>query len=129
MSWARRVLATVEEAAPWVAELAALRPPGIGSAWAGAASIGALRAALPAQAAWALAGVDDPGELWRAEASWWRRVAADATRMARHAHLGMPAVVGSIALLGVDGRRTVAALEVAARAGAPEAQEVFEQVA
>jgi hypothetical protein len=148
MSWARRVLAAVDEAAAWAAgavalllarelflagrsadALAALRPPGVGSEWSNATSVAALRAALPAEAAWALAGVDDASELWRAETAWWRRVDADATHLARHAHLGMPAVVGCVALLGIDGRRTAAALEVAARGGAADAREAFEHVA
>lgn len=148
MSWARRVLTTVDEAAAWAAgavalllarelfmagraagALAAHRPPGVGSAWTQATTVRALYAALPAQAAWALDGVDDTAELWRAEMAWWRRVDADAAQLARHAHLGMPAVVGSIALLGIDGWRTGAALEVAARGGAPDAREAFEQLA
>lgn len=148
LSWARRVIATVDEAAAWAAGAVALllarelfladraaavlavqRPPGVGSAWLQASSIATLRAVLPAEAAWALADVDDPAELWSAEAAWWRRVDADAGQLARHAHLGMPAVIGSVALLAVDGRRAAAALEVAARGGAADAREVFERVA
>lgn len=146
MSWARRVFTAVDEAATWAAgavalllarelflagrpaaDLAAHRPPGVGSAWMQAGGIAALRAGLPGESAWALAGVDDPDDLWRAEAAWWRRVDADATHLS--AHLGMPAVIGCVALLGVDGRRTAAALEVAARGGGPDAREAFEHVA
>ena len=148
LAWARRVIATVAEATAWAAgavalllarelfmagraagALAELHPPGVGPDWTQAGSLAALRSVLPSEAAWALAGVDDPGHLWRAETAWWRRVDADATRLAADAHLGMAAVVGCIALLGIDGRRTAAALEVAARGGAPAAREAFEHVA
>jgi hypothetical protein len=148
MAWGRRVLASVEEAVAWAAGAVALllarelflvgtpaaaleaqRPPPLGGDWTAAGSVRALAAALSAEAAWALDGVDDPADLWRAEAWWWRRVEADAGALARHAHLGMPAVVGSIVLLGVDARRAAAALEVVARGGDALAMEVFEQVA
>ncbi len=148
MAWARRVLAAVEEAGEWAAgavallmarelfmanhgagALAAGRPPGVGARWPQAASLAALRAALPAQAAWALAGIDDPDDLWRGEVAWWRRVERDASAMALRERLGRSAVVGAVTLLGVDGRRVAAALEVAARGGAGLALEVFDDVA
>ena len=53
-----------------------------------------------------------------AEGAWWRRVEADAERLARSAHLGRRgARSGSVVLLGVDAWRTAAALEAAARGG------------
>jgi hypothetical protein len=147
LAWARRVIGAVPEAAGWsagavalllarelllagraTAMLRALHPPGVGDEWIAAGSVAALRAALPADAAWALEGVEAPGELWRAEAAWWRQVEADAEQLAQ-AHLGRSAVLGTVVLLGVDGRRTAAALEVAARGGEPEAQEVFDELA
>lgn len=146
--WARRVLLSVEEAADWAAgavalllarelllagrpadELAALRPPGVGDAWPDASSLDALRAAMPRQAAWALDGIDEPDDLWRAEAMWWWRVEADAERLMRSAHMGRAAVVGCVALLGVDAWRTSGALEVAARGGGQMAIEVFDEIA
>jgi hypothetical protein len=82
MSWARRVLTSVEEASAWAAGTVALllarelflagrpagalqprRPPAVGSAWTQAAGLPALRRALPAEAAWALDGIDDPSDL------------------------------------------------------------------
>lgn len=147
LAWARRVLGAVPEAAAWAAggvalllarelllagrpaeALVALRPPGVGSRWPQADDLGSLRAALPTAAAWVLAGIEDPAELWRAEAGWWRRVQDDATRLARHAHLGRATVIGTVALLAVDGWRTSGALEVAARGGSGAAMEVFEEV-
>jgi hypothetical protein len=85
-----------------------------------------LRDALPREAAWVLEGVDAPAELWRSEAAWWRRVEDDAVRFARSAQMGIDAVVGCAALLGVDAWRTSGALESAARGGA--ALEVFDAV-
>lgn len=147
-AWAHRVIGTAEEAADWAAGAVALllarelllagrspgalpaqRLPGVGSDWASAATVGALRTALPAEAAWALQGIEEPDDLWRAEAAWWRTVEQEAEHLARQAHLGRPAVIGAVALLGVDGRRTAAALEVAARGGDPAALEVFDEVA
>ena len=86
VAWARRVLEAAPDAADWVAGAGALlvarellvaedrghsdqlrRLPGIGREALAAGSLGELRAALPARAAWALAAVSGPGELWRAE--------------------------------------------------------------
>ena len=147
LAWARRVLISVPEADTWAAggvalllarellvadrpaaALIALRPPGVGSRWPQAGDLGALRAALPPASAWALEGIEDPSQLWRAESGWWRRVGDDAARLARHAHLGRATVIGSVALLGVDGWRTSGALEVAARGGSGTAMEVFEEI-
>ncbi len=148
IAWARRVLGAVEEAVDWAAGavalllarelflagrsaglLAARRPPGVGSAWPRASSLGALREALPPQAAWALSGVDEPGELWRGEAAWWRRVEQDGARLAREPHMGRATVIGCVVLLGVDAWRTAGALESAARGGGTVPMEVFEEIA
>ena len=148
MAWARRVLASVEDAVEWAAgavalllarelflagrpadRLADLRPPGVGVAWRRAPTLSALRAALPPQAAWALEEVEEPEHLWRREAAWWRRVEGDAAQLAGSAHLGRPAIVGCVALQGVDAWRTAGALEAAARGGGGAAVEVFEEIA
>jgi hypothetical protein len=110
-------------------DLLAHRPPALGRAWAGAGSIGGLRAALPAQAAWTLHDIGEPVDLWRAEVTWWRRVEQDAVALAHAALMGKPMVVGIVALLGIDARRTAAALESAARGGTPEAVEVYDETA
>jgi hypothetical protein len=147
LAWARRILTSAAEAAEWAAgavalliarerflaarpadALAALRPPGVGATWTGAAGIKELRAALPSEAAWALDDAGEPAELWRREAAWWRRVEDDAERLARDPHTGRPAVIGCVALLAVDAWRTSGALASAARGG-DRAMEVFDEVA
>lgn len=148
LGWARRALASVDEAVDWAAgavallvarelflanraaaDLLARRPPGVGSAWAGAAGVGALREALPPQAAWVLRDVEEPADLWRAEVAWWRCVEEDAARLAGQSLLGRAAVIGTVVLLGVDGWRVAGALEAAARGGGPAAMEVFREIA
>ena len=137
-SWGRRVLEAVDEARRWsagavalllarellmarrpAAAIARLRPAGVGSAWPEASSLPALRARLPSDAGWVLEGAEQPGDLWRAEAAWWRAVEGDARRLAGAARMGRPAVLGCLVLLAVDAWRTSGALEAAARAGAP----------
>ncbi len=148
LSWARRVMASVEEAGEWAAgalalliarerfladrdpaELVGRRIGGLGAAWSQAATVGALRAALPPHAAWALEGVEEPGDLWRAELAWWRTVAGAAERLSRSPLLGRPAVIGATVLLAADARRAAAALEVAARGASAAATEVFGAIA
>jgi hypothetical protein len=148
LAWARRVLASVEEAVDWAAGAVALllarelflagrpadrlwelHPPGVGREWPRAATLAELRAALSPEAAWALQDAVAPDELWRWEVAWWRRVEADAEPLARSAHMGLAAVVGCVALLGVDAWRTAGALESAARGGGSAALEVFAEIA
>lgn len=147
-AWARRVLRSVPEGTQWAAggvalllarelllagrpagELERQRPPGVGAGWTGAQGVGDLHDALPAAAAWVLEGVDEPQELWRAEAAWWRRVEQDAERLAYGGQLGRAIIIAAIALLAVDGWRTAGALEVAARGGGRAPMEVFEEIA
>ena len=95
VAWARRVLAEAPEARAWVGGALALLParglvPGggarvpaavdslLGSAWRQAQTVRSLATVLPNHASWALEGVDDPQDLWRAEAAWWERVERDA---------------------------------------------------
>lgn len=147
LAWARRVLESVESARAWAAgavallvarelllagrpaeELAALRPPALRRSWRGASTLAGLRAQLPDEAAWPLAGIEGPRDLWRGEAAWWRRVREDAERLARSSQLGRTTVVASVALLAVDAWRTAGALEVAARGGGRGPREVFSQI-
>jgi hypothetical protein len=106
-------------AGPPAEALASLRLPGFGSGWEAAASPSELRRRLPSTAAWALAGVERPEDLWRAEAAWWKRVADDAGVLSRQRG-GRPVVVGSVALLAVDAHLVAGALAAAARGGKPE---------
>jgi hypothetical protein len=142
VAWARRVESAVPEAGRWVMGAGALlvarevlvagvrthveqlrRLPGIGDRALEAASLPELRAALGEQAAWSLAGIEAPSELWRAELGWWDQVERDGPGLLRS--LGDEAVVAAAAaLLAVDAQRTVRALEAAARGGTPELVEL-----
>lgn len=147
-AWGRRVVQSVPEAGDWAGgavallvarelflagrpaeDLAAYRPPGIGASWRDAGSIRTLRDGLPAPSAWALEGIEEPADLWRAELAWWRRVEEDAEGLMHAPLMGEPLVIGSVVGLGVDAWRTAAALEAAARGGAADYHEAFEAIA
>lgn len=144
VAWARRVQEAAPEAGEWVAGAGALlvarellvagsraraaqlqRLPGIGERAVGAGSLEELQTALPAHAAWALAGVSDASELWRAELGWWGRAERDAPALLRTR--GDEAVVlAAVALLAIDAQRTVRALRAAAYGGSPELVELVD---
>jgi hypothetical protein len=142
--WARRVAAHAPEARAWAEgaaavvlaeELLVARRPvdpravrrlDLGSSWPGSQSLGELRARLPRRASWALEGVDEPADLWRAELAWWRAVGAEAELMLRRHREGRAVVVAAVALLGLDTLRVVTALAVAARAGSGASREVLD---
>ena len=86
-----------------------------------------LRAPLPGDARWALAGVEEPADLWRAEAAWWHRVEQDAARLLRSSAYGPGCVLGVVGVLAADAWRVRAALGAAARGAA--AREVFDALA
>jgi hypothetical protein len=91
----------------------------LGAAWQESGSVAQLRERLPAPARWPLAGVAGPDELWRAEAAWWARIATDGMALLAHRGFGPQRAIGAVALLAVDAWRVRAALELAARGGAP----------
>jgi len=153
LAWARRVAEAAPEAGGWAAAWAALAvarslavgarlTPGtpadrdvaalLGSRWRAARSATDLRPLVPLGARWVLteAGADLDGEdgLWVAEARWWRRVEADAARLAASARPDPAVMVGVAGLLGADAWRVRAALELAARGGGP-AGDVLDAVA
>jgi hypothetical protein len=142
--WAHRCDVAAPEARHWAAAASALllarelfavgmpvdllplpRPPMLGRAWPEAATFEQFVAALPPQAAWALAAADTPAELWRAEGAWWRQVERDALAMVAGSAPGRRTVVGAIALLAVDAHRVAAALAAVARKGLPGVEEAF----
>jgi hypothetical protein len=142
VAWARRVQEAAPQAADWVAGAGALlvarellladdrehvallrRLPEIGADALAADSLDGLRRALPDRAAWALAGVNDPSDLWRAELRWWSRVEQEARALLR-TWSDEAAVLAAVALLAVDARRAVRALGSAAHGGPPELVEL-----
>lgn len=147
LSWAARVASTVPTARPWAAGAAALLAarerlvagravpepvarlgePVLAATWPAARTLPELRDALDPDASWPLVGVDDPQDLWRAEAAWWQRVERDGFALLRRSGFGADPVVGALAVLAVDTWRVRAALEAAA-AGA-RAREPFDALA
>jgi hypothetical protein len=134
---AARTAASVPPAARWAAgRLAllvgrevylagrALRPPTarraahvLGTAAVDAGSFADFRRALPAAARWAVDGIGDPADLWRAETAWWTRLGQDGQELLRGSGLGASPVVGAVAVLSADAWRVRGALELAARGG------------
>jgi hypothetical protein len=86
-----------------------------------------LATSLPADARWALDGVDEPTDLWQAEARWWVRVEREGDALARRPRPGPEVLVGTAAVMAADAWRVRAALELAARGGKP--LEVFDAMA
>jgi hypothetical protein len=141
IAWARRVHAEVPEARAWAAGALALLAARelflhgrsasesagalLGGGWERAVTLPELARTLPGEAAWAVDGIAEPEELWRAEARWWARVEADAEAMVRGHREGREAVVGAVALLALDARRASAALAGAARGGGGVLEEVL----
>lgn len=151
VAWARRVSRAAPGATDWVAGAAALlvarerllaaaagsgaehaeqlaQLPGIGDRALSASSLQELRSALPASASWALEGVDAPTELWRAELRWWGRVERDARSLLRSTD-DEAVVLGAVALLAHDARRTIWALEASAHGGGSDVAELVGDVA
>jgi hypothetical protein len=144
VEWARRVHGAAPEAAGWVAGAGALlmarellvgggrarmarlpQLPGVGEQALGAGSLPVLRAALSREAAWALAGVGDPSELWRAELAWWGQVERDAPALLR-TWSDESVVLAVVALLAADAQRTARALAAAAQGGDPQLAELID---
>lgn len=75
------------------------------------------RTGLRPDARWALDGITDPRDLWRAEARWWASVDREGREMLRATGYGPAPVVGAVAVLSADAWRVRAALESAAHAG------------
>lgn len=100
--------------------LNSLLQPLIGGTWSEAQDLGSFRAALPAAVAPVLDGVEEPGDLWRAEAALRARIEEDAFRLLRSGLPGPDVAVGAITVLAVDAWRVRAALAAAASGGGSE---------
>ncbi|MGW2635292.1 hypothetical protein ACWC2K_39265 [Streptomyces chattanoogensis] len=96
----------------------------LGSAAVRAVSFADFRQRLPDTGRWALDGIDDAADLWRAEARWWDRLERDGTELLRGSRMSSAPVVGTVAVLSADAWRVRGALELAARGGRPT--EVFD---
>lgn len=140
LSWARRVHLRVPDARPWARGAAAVlvarerygfdrdlpAPSGrvadelLGRGWRKAGSLGEHVAVLPPTARWALEGIDAPAGLWQAERAVEQRIAADATTSMGAGRFDRSVVTGAFALVLVDLRRILAAIEVAGRGRTPE---------
>jgi hypothetical protein len=138
LAWAAR-LSRLDRAAPWAAGSAVLLVARerfaagrdlpaplrgraarlLGRDALAATSLGDLGRRLPDRARWTLEGVEDPGDLWRAEAGWWSRVERDGFELLDTAGFGAAPVLGAVAVLVADAQRVRAALELAARGGVP----------
>ncbi|MET7380653.1 hypothetical protein ABZT08_17840 [Streptomyces sp. NPDC005526] len=90
----------------------------LGARAVNAASWADFRHALPPAAAWVVAGVGTPEDLWRAELRWWHTLEADGRSMAHTVRHDATAVVGAVAVLSADAWAVRAALALAARGGA-----------
>ncbi len=147
LAWARRVANEVPEARSWAAGASALLlarelfvaglaveilplPPFrlLGSGWQTAGTFARFVDSLPPEAAWALANAARPEDLWRCERNWWATVEAEADGLLHSAAVGRPVVVGAVALLAADARRTAEALELVVRRGLPGVAEVLEVI-
>ncbi|WKX69018.1 V-type ATPase subunit [Streptomyces sp. XD-27] len=82
-----------------------------------AASYPDFRQCLPDTARWALEGVDDVADLWRAEARWWERLERDGRDLLHVSRQSSAPVTGAVAVLSADAWRVRGALELAARGG------------
>lgn len=138
LSWADRVSYTVPAARPWAAGAAALTvakelyvigrrlPPAadtvaarlLGRTWQQARGMADLAGRLPSDARWVLAGIDDPADLWRGEAAWWKRVSSDGQMLLSRAGFGSHRPLGAAAVMLADCWQVSAALELASRADA-----------
>ncbi|MGW3938794.1 hypothetical protein [Streptomyces phaeochromogenes] len=82
-----------------------------------AGSFADFRQALPTAASWALDGLGEAADLWRAEARWWDVVDRDGRALLGRSRFTSEPVVGAVAVLSADAWRTRGALELAARGG------------
>ena len=141
-AWGRRLHAEVPEARAWAAGALALllarelllvgrdpevlRKLDLASPQGSAPTVAALADTLPREAAWALAGIGEPDDLWRGEPRWWAKVERDAEAMVSAHREGRALVVGAVALLAADARRVSAALAAASLGAAAELEEMLD---
>jgi len=143
VAWARRVQDAAPAARDWVAGAVALllarelvldgsharaaqlqRLADVGEQALRAGSIHDLQTALP-RGAWALQGITEPTDLWRAELRWWGRLERDAPALLR-TWSDEDVVLASVTVLAIDAARAARALRAAAQGGGPELVEIVD---
>ena len=136
LRWAGRLLDAMPFASSWITAATALflarllfltdEPhsaagstpiPGFSPGWQTARSIDELAAAAPPEAAWVLADLREPRQLWMGERRWWQRVSHDATEAIVRLANSPRTVVSAVVLLAADAWRTRAALSACAGKG------------
>jgi hypothetical protein len=119
------------DGSPIAATTASLASPTLGTAWPQATTIRDLAGRITGPGRWVLRGVEQPEDLWRAEAAWWARLTTEGMALLRHPVTTPDPVLGAVAVLAADAWRVRGALEVAARGGAsaPGMVEAFDAVA
>lgn len=147
LSWARRLVSGLPEAAPHGRGGAAVLlareklafgqqiAPTIekqfdhllGGRWHSVTTVSGLAHVLPDSASWPFEDVVTPSELWRAESAVRRRATSDALRLATAGQPTRTTVAAIMALLLIDLWRVAAAIELAGRS--PDRIEVFDAVA
>jgi hypothetical protein len=142
LSWADQVASTAPAAATWARAAAAcaiaresllggrrlnvptaarasrlLGPRAVETVSNPSSSLEQVLGSLPRPVRWVCANVTAAEDLWRAEATWLRRVEDDGAALLRRSSLRSDCVVGAVAVLAVDAWRIRAALAVAAGVG------------
>lgn len=137
LSWLHRVASQVPPAAGWAAGAALLLlardrvlrgntagPAAVvhlraltGEACLTATTLPGLRDTADRTARWALDGIQDPADLWRAEAGWWSRIDQEGAALLHGTRFAGTAAIGCAAVLAADAWRARAAIESAARGG------------
>jgi ATP synthase (C/AC39) subunit len=119
--WGARVVASGDRARAWAVPASALltaSEPGA-PALAAVPNTGRRSRRLPGGPLHPPTVTAPAAEPWQAEADWWRRVEADGLVLLRSAGPDSGPVLGAVIVLAADARRVRAALELAARGGAP----------
>jgi len=120
-SWAARVAAYGDRCQAWAAAASPLLRAGEPGAPAPAAvpAVGRPGRRLSGPRRPSPTAGEPVTEPWQTEADWWRSVEADGRALLRSAGPDSAPVLGAVAVMAADARRVRAALELAARGGAP----------
>jgi hypothetical protein len=148
LSWARQLQALGPPASGWAAGAVALMVAArldagealsssqseaaahvIGGTPTGVSTASDLARCVSPPGRWALEGMSQDLEVWRAQARWWSSVGRDAATILAGPAAGPRSVVAAVAAMAVDAWRVSSALEVARRGAGEEVLEEFDAVA